>query len=282
MPVRALAPWFGAGRTIAPLVAEELAGCKWVGVPFAGGMSEVAAIDARSIAVNDLHRHVINLARVVADGAMRRELLKRLTRVPFHPEILSESQGWCRDNAPACMDHGDPLAAYHYFVCCWMGRSHKAGCRDEFSGSLSTRWNANGGDSNTRYRSAVRGLVEWGRIMRRCSFTSMDAFEFLQNCPDTRETGIYIDAPWPDDGAKYRHGFTEADHRRLAACLAEFSRARVVIRFGDHPLIRELYPDGVRWTWIPVEGRTQTNQAKPEVLIVNGPSRAGGGMFDGR
>jgi hypothetical protein len=38
---------------IAPLVGRELAGCKWVGVPFAGGMSEIAEIDARSIAVNE-------------------------------------------------------------------------------------------------------------------------------------------------------------------------------------------------------------------------------------
>jgi site-specific DNA-adenine methylase len=286
MPVRALCPWFGAGRLIAPLVAQELAGCKFVAVPFCGGMSEIAEIDARSIAVNDLHRHVINLARVVADDAMRRELIKRLARVPFHPEILFESQTWCKDNAPECMDHGDPIAAYHYFVCSWMGRSHKAGCRDEFNGGLSTRWNANGGDSNTRYRSAVRGLVEWGRIMRRCSFNCIDAFGFLQSCPDTPETGIYVDAPWPDDGAKYRHGFSEAEQRRLAATLAEFKRARVVVRFGDHPLIRELYPEPdatrVGWTWIPVEGRTQTNQTKREVLIVSGPSRAGGGLFDGR
>ena len=278
MPVRALAPWFGAGRTIAPLVAAELAGCKWVGVPFAGGMSEVAAIDARSIAVNDLHRHVINLARVVADDAMRRELIKRLTRVPFHPEILSESQGWCKDNAPACMDHGDPLAAYHYFICCWMGRSHKAGCRDEFGGSLSTRWNANGGDSNTRYRSAVRGLVEWGRIMRRCSFTCLDAFEFLDNCKDDRETGIYADPPWHLDGAKYKHILTDSQHEQLADKLLSFKKTRVVVRLGVDDFVRRLYPED-RWTWLPVEGRTQTNEAKDECLLLNSQIRKSGGIL---
>lgn len=155
--------------------------------------------------------------------------------------------------------------------------------------------------------------------MRRCEFVRMDAFEFLEKCKDTRETGIYVDAPWPDDGDRYKHKFSEGDQRRLAAKLARFERARVVIRFGDHPLIRELYPEhyerldcgrgdglvceptvceiqqgiipsagrscgprrplGNGWTWIPVKGRTQTNEAKREVLIVNGPSRAGGGMF---
>lgn len=48
LTTRAIAPWFGAGRTIAPLVGQELRGCKWVGVPFAGGMSEIAEISARA------------------------------------------------------------------------------------------------------------------------------------------------------------------------------------------------------------------------------------------
>ena len=43
---RAVAPWFGANRLLAEHVGEELAGNRWVGVPFAGGMSELATIDA--------------------------------------------------------------------------------------------------------------------------------------------------------------------------------------------------------------------------------------------
>jgi site-specific DNA-adenine methylase len=284
MPVRALAPWFGSGRLIAPLVGRELAGCKWIGVPFAGGMSEIAEIDARSIAVNDLHRHVINLAMVVADREARREMMRRLIGYPFHPEVLRTAQDYCRRTEPIVWQGLDiPLATY-YFVCCWMGRSASGGCPREFNGGISTRWNANGGDSNTRYRSALRGLAEWGRIMRRCSFTCLDAFEFLAKCQDTPETGIYVDAPWPDDGEKYEHKFTEDDQRRLAERLHKFVNARVVVRFGDHPLIRKLYPNaiahpGEQWYWLPVNGRTQTNKTKREVLILNGPSRDTQGKF---
>ena len=283
LPVRALAPWFGAGRLIADAVGRELEGCSWVAIPFAGGMSEVAAIGARSIAVNDKHRHIINLARVVADDGLRAWLVRRLKRIAFHPDELKWAQHYCLESflARESLDMEDTPhvdSAVAYFITCWMGRSHKSGSVDEFNGGISTRWNANGGDSNVRYRSALRGLVEWGRIMRRCSFTCLDAFEFLAKCPDTADTGIYVDAPWPDDGVKYKHKFSEADHDRLMGELSRFTRARVAIRFGDHPLIRKLYDDRV-WTWIPADGRTQTNETKREVLIINGPSLADGRLF---
>jgi hypothetical protein len=61
--------------------------------------------------------------------------------------------------------------------------------------------------------------------------------------------------------------------------------ARVVCRFYDHPLVRELYPEQ-RWTWRHLAGgRKQTNGDAPEVLLLNGPSRVavapatGGGLF---
>jgi hypothetical protein len=41
-----------------------------------------------------------------------------------------------------------------------------------------------------------------------------------------------------------------------------------VCRFYDVPLVRELYPAD-RWEWRHLEGRKQTNEAAPEVLLVN-------------
>lgn len=76
--VTALAPWFGSNRTLAPQVGELLNGCRWVGVPFAGSMTELIYIDAPTLVVSDLHRHVINLATVAADEGANRELRRRL------------------------------------------------------------------------------------------------------------------------------------------------------------------------------------------------------------
>lgn len=61
--VTSIASWFGSNRMLAPIVGQELAGVPWVGIPFAGGMSELVHITARTLQVNDLHEHVINLVR---------------------------------------------------------------------------------------------------------------------------------------------------------------------------------------------------------------------------
>lgn len=268
MKVTAVAPWFGSNRILAACVGEELKGCRWVGVPLAGGMCELAHISAPTIVVSDLHRHVINLARVIAD---RGELLaNQLTALPFHPDVLRDAQERCRE-----WERDEHLgfeinvgAAKSYFVACWMGRSHKSGIGDEFNGGVSVRWNGNGGDSNKRYRSAVESLEAWQEIMRRCNFVVMDCFEFLDRCEDAPRHGIYCDPPFPGPGDRYKHQFSESDHRKLAERLAAFKNTKVVCRFYDHPLIREIYPES-KWAWRMLEGRKQSNDKATEVLLRN-------------
>lgn len=88
--------------------------------------------------------------------------------------------------------------------------------------------------------------------------------------------GIYSDPPWPDAGEEYLWRFTEQDHRDLAAILNRFERIRIVVRYGDHPLIRELYTPEDGWSWIECETRNQGNNAVKEALIVKrcgGPER---------
>lgn len=256
---------------LAEYVGKELRGCSWVGIPFAGGMSELPHIKASSIVVSDLHRHVINLARVIQNH--RDVLAEQLALEPFHPDTLAHAQEICRNrlhdqNAPP-----DIVAARAYFICCWMGRSAKAGTDDEFSGKLPVRWSASGGDSNTRFRSAVASLHGWGEIMQRCNFVVQDAFDFLANVKDIAGNGLYCDPPFPGPGDAYSYRLDNAGQRKLASKLAEFKQCRIVCRFYDHPLVRELYP-GPHWTWNRLTGRKQSNDAAPEVLILNGPSRA--------
>ena len=276
----AVAPWYGSNRILAAAVGEELAGARWVGIPFAGGMSELVHITAPTILVNDLHRHVINLARVMADGNYGPTLIRRLRRLPFHPDTLRMAQLWCRRDRDVSRLMYGPVGDEHltaaeaYFTASWMGRSGKAGIDDEFNGRLSTRWNANGGDSNTRYRSAVSSIQAWRRILQRCSFSVLDAFEFLDRCEDSAGHAIYCDPPFPGPGDRYLHCFSEENHRQLAVWLAKLRNTRVVCRFYDHPLIREIYPEGEQWTWRRLVGRKQSNAEASELLILNGPSHA--------
>jgi len=264
-------------------VGKELAGCKWVGVPFAGGMTELLYIKAPTILVSDLHLHVIHLARVIKDPVLGPKLYRRLRRVPFHPWSLEVAQRFCATYDPPIgaewfqRDEDARLNyAESYFVCVWMGRSARAGMSSEFTGGPCIRWTGNGGSSATRFRSAVSGLRAWRKCIARCDFVSLDVFDFLERVNDAEGNGLYLDPPFPGPGDRYKHncGKTEAEqrawHTRLRDALVAFVNVRIVLRFYDHPLVRELYPEGDRWHWRRLKGRDQANNGeKPEVLITN-------------
>lgn len=279
--ISALAGWFGSNRMMAPHVGEALAGCSWAGVVFAGGMSEVPEITARTIVCNDLHRHIINLGRVTASDTLRPQLIRSLRRKVFHPEELAAAQRYCWDNEPS--GSPDLVAAENYFVSCWMGRASKAGlipC-DEFTGRPSIRWKADGGDSAVRYFSALRMLGTFAKTLRRCTFETMDAFDFLARCEDLDGHGVYADPPFPEAGRRYKHnaGQTPAEerawHTRLRDALLRFRHTRIVVRFYDHPLIRELYSKS-DWIWREFVGRKQSNEYAPEILLLrNLPDQPG-------
>ena len=267
MKTTALAPWLGGCRMIAKETGKALDGCEWVGIPFAGGMSEVPHIKARGLLVNDLHRDIINLANAVCIPEFRGWIKEQADAMIFHPDCLKTAQDACK-SAPPPRNSTDALRALNYFVAVWMGRSGKAGTDDEFDGNLAMRFTASGGGSNTRYRSAIESLEAWGQTLKRCEFSCLDWRVFMTKCQDKPKHGLYVDAPWPKDGGNYLHKFTETDQQELAVALGKFDQCRVVVRYGDHPLIRELYPESA-WTWHMMTSRTQGNNAKAEALIVN-------------
>jgi DNA adenine methylase len=283
-----LANWYGSDRLVVDLVGALLAGCEWVGIPFAGGMGVVARLDARTIAVNDLHRHVINLGRVAGSRTLGPQLYRRLKRLPLHPDTLLVAQDQCRlrethgDDPDTLFASGQPDPRFEperadlqwavdFAVCSWMGHGGRAGTGGEFDGGLSYRFTAGGGGSGVRYVSFVRSLLEWRRILRegRVEFNTLHWVRFLAKCRDEVGHGYYVDAPWPEAGDDYKHPFTFDDQRTLAMRLGGLRKSRVVVRFGDHPLIRELYPEGPFWTWIRQQGRNQANKPVDEVLILN-------------
>lgn len=283
MKIKALAGWYGGNRVLAERAGAELGKLAWCGVPFCGGCPELPHIDCRSGIANDLHRHIINLARVVAEPSMFAALGARLEGMLFHPDELAAAQARCRDREAAgsvglfgggaAASNGPDLAwAIDYVVCCWMGPGSNAGKAVEFTRHLSSRFTSSGGGSARRFTSAVESLPAWHHALRGTwEFTTVDAFAFIERVRDEKGHGLYIDAPWPDAGNEYRHPLDDARQERLARKLADFNTARVVVRFGDHPLIRELYPES-RWRWVRQSSRDQSNGDVSEVLIVNGPS----------
>jgi len=280
MKITALAPFFGSNRMLASRVGELLSGSSWVGVPFCGGMCELPYIEARTIVANDLHAEVTDLGRVVADPELGPALYRHVRRLVFSRGTLKIAQERCitrRQNSAEDGFFWTPQArlawAGDYFVTLWMAQSRLAGTDKEFEAPFSVRFTAGGGDSVVRFQSAAKALLEWRRVFRRVTFENRDAFEFLDDCYDRPGFSLYCDPPWPEDGDRYTHRFTDAHQRRLAAKLVSFQEARVVVRYGDHPLIHELY-DKKHWTWLEGTSRTQANSKKAEWLLVrNGPAQ---------
>jgi DNA adenine methylase len=99
--------------------------------------------------------------------------------------------------------------------------------------------------------------------MRRCNFVRMHVQKFLGYVGN----GVYCDAPFPGAGDGYKFTFDEQDQRQLARKLATFRRCACVVRFYDHPLIRELYHEPL-WTWNRFEGRKQTNEVAGEEVLL--------------
>jgi DNA adenine methylase len=279
MKLTAVAPWFGSNRMLAARVGEIMGSLKWIGVPFAGGMSELFHLRARTVVANDLHRHIINLARVIADPQLGPALYRRLRRMVLHPDELSDAQFRCeiKEGMETRGFEPDLEWATDYFVCAWMSRSHSAGSSDEFSSGMSLRWNANGGDSATRYFNAARSIPAWRRALSHCSFTCIDAIDFIGKCRDEPGNGIYCDPPFPGPGDRYKHRVDENFQRRLCDVVGRFSQCRVVMRFYDHALIREIYREP-KWCWNHLRGRTQANKEAPEVILTNWDSAMLPGM----
>jgi DNA adenine methylase len=275
--VTALSPWFGSNRMLAKKAAEMMGQRKWIGVPFAGGMAELREMHAPTMLVSDIHRHVINLAAVVKD---HREILEREIRpLLFHPDNLLAAQQRCKAREarpefyhPGTLGMQEAIQwAADFFVCCWQARSSTAGTKREFDAGLATRWEGGGGDSAKRYQSAIDGLTIWERLFKVCTFVCLDIFDFLPQAHkrDRPEHGIYLDPTFPDTGDGYKYVLTAAQHERMAIELRAFERTRIVLRFYDHPLVRDLYREDHGWTWNRIEGgRDQANNSDtPELLL---------------
>jgi DNA adenine methylase len=284
MTTKALAGWYGSARLVADHIGLALDGCAHVTIPFAGGMCEVARIKARSIVVSDLHCHIVNLAMTVADPVLGPKLYRAARRMPLHETILAAAQKRCktretRGSTGASLFGDANIAtpempnldwALDYWICSWMGRGGQAGQPNEFDGGMSHRMDAGGGDSAKRFASATMSLMAWRRAFYpRCSFLCCDAFDLLPTVKDEPECGVYSDSPWAGKpGEIYKHAFDELKHRKLAGELSRFKHARVVIRYGVHPLVEELYPRDC-WEWTIRAGRDRANQAKAEALIIS-------------
>lgn len=306
MKIRAIAPWFGGKRTLAPRIALELGKHTQFFEPFCGSMAVLFAKEpSQKETVNDLHGDLINLARVIQDETAAPALYERLQRALFCEGLLEEARDVLDDSSSLSLiaSHLEPTAkpaidrAYWYFLASWMGRNGTAGtARTDYQ--IAVRWTKNGGSPTQRWRNAVESMPAWHIRLRNVVITRRDAFNILDRFEDVAATAIYVDPPYAaetrgkiDDGrgGRYLHEFSHTgtaggmfdeadDHARLAGMLRGYKRARIVVSYYDCPRIRELYAG---WTFVECtrpkhlhmqNGRGSRPSEAPEVLLINGPS----------
>lgn len=88
----ALAPWFGAKRTLAETIIEEIGPHRVYWEPFCGSMAVLMSKPTCKMeTVNDLHADLVNLALVVRDGVQGPRLYRSLRRTLFAEAIFREA-----------------------------------------------------------------------------------------------------------------------------------------------------------------------------------------------
>lgn len=257
MKTQSVLPWFGSENAVAKDIGELLDGCKHVTIPFCGGLGVLPFLKARAIVANDLHREAIRFYNVLKHPTAGPALRAACQRTLSHPGCLE---------AANALEHQDDITrAWSYWVRCWLGRKGAGGTADAGK-AASMRWNANGGGNATRIHAAAKDLDEWAELFHRAEFVCMDFRDVLAKVNDDSQCGIYADPPWVQTGERYEHSFTTDDHRELANGLCRFKHSTIVLRYGDDPFIRELYPDHY-WTITEAGSRNQANNAVSEIWI---------------
>lgn len=292
MKITRFVSWFGANAAHADKPAQILSECDWVFIPFAGSMCEIPHFKPRvQIMASDTHRELIILADAIKEPHTKMLLGERLSRKLFHPESLEKAQAVLREARAAETGDGQGLfanttqrtyaaieVAEAFFVIAWMGRSAVVGTNGDENVGLALRYDGGGGDPVKRYHAAVESLDAWHEQMRRCSFSTDDVFDVIARVRTKVSSasfnprkhgnviGFYCDPPWIDQGDGYLKKFSIADQERLARELGAMPHVHVCMRFGDHPKIRELYPDST-WQWEHVAGRDQHREKVREVFL---------------
>lgn len=287
MTIKALAPWFGGKRTLAPRIVAELGEHRAYWEPCCGSMAVLLAKpEAPMETVNDLHGDLINLARVIA-SPRHEELSERLYRTLMCDGIFDEVKAECAMEGPVAESIEEVAdehveRAWAYFVMSWQGRNGSAGTKLG-NVTVATRFTSNGGSGGFRFRSAADSIPAWHARLSRVLIKRMDLFEILDRVEDKAGSAIYLDPPYVKKGTAYIHDFSGIDHHRLAQACARFTRTRVVVSYYEHKALRNYWKG---WTFVPCpiskalvnQGMrdAEVNEKAPEILIINGPSFTAG------
>lgn len=262
MRTKSALSYFGSDSEVAASLAKKLDHCKHVTIPFVGGASILPHLKARAIVANDRHDDAINFYKYVSGNygeGYKNEMIDRCQHTLSHPSELTQASVY----TDSLFKIGTVDRAWAFWAQCWIGRKGKGGTK-QMGGMPSVRRTASGGTNASRISAAANDLHEWAKHFERCEWESVCFRELLPKVADHPQCGIYCDPPWVGTGRDYLHSFTEQDHRDLFALLDRFKQTAMVIRYGDDPLIRDLYRG---WKIEEAKSKAQTGSDCKEIWI---------------
>ncbi len=240
MKIKALAPWFGSKRNLAPIVVDLIGKHRVYWEPFCGSMSVLLAKPPCEMeTVNDLHGDLINLAKVIRDKDLAFKLYDKLSRTLYSEQLFRESkERWISGGETA----GEPdiNRAYDYFVASWMGLNGVSGTK-RTRYQFAVRWCIGGGQGARRWRSVIDSMPAWHKRLQNVVIIKRDAFKILHNIRDEDFAVVYCDPPYFNISTKYIYNFEDEEHTKLAELLSRFKKTRVLVSYYDHPKLEELY-----------------------------------------
>ena len=239
--IMGIAPWFGAKRDLAPKIVQLIGRHRVYWEPFCGSLAVLFAKEQAVMeTANDMHGHLINLARALKDEQTAIELYGRMSRLVFHEQLFEEARNCVVRDESRAPEIPDLDRAEAFLVCSWFGRNGVAGCKN-YNLNFSARYTANGGHAATRWEGVVASIPAWHRRLCRVTILQRDAFELLEKIKDAEGAVVYCDPPYVVKKAKYKHDFDDQDHDRLARALRRFQKTRVLVSYYDHPKVSKLY-----------------------------------------
>lgn len=277
MKIKAILPYFGGKRNLAPRIVELLGGHRVYWEPFCGSMSVLLAKPPCEMeTVNDLYGDLINLAKVIQNEKLGLKLYEKLYRTLYSEQFFDEAKArWI--SAPEINGQIDFDRAYDFFVASWMGLNGVSGT-ERYNYCFALRWCIGGGQGARRWQSVVESMPSWHKRLRNVVIIRRDAFEVIENIKDETGVAIYCDPPYIDKSDKYVHDFQGSDHRRLAGSLQRFKKSLVIVSYYDCEQVRQLYEGweiiNITKSYASLRNAARGKKKKPrkeqmEVLIVN-------------
>lgn len=269
--IKAILPYFGGKRTLAPVIVQELGPHAAYFEPFCGSMAVLFAKPRSSQeTVNDLYGDVVNLARQVQSDRGP-DLWERSQRTLMCKPTFEDSCAEMEKPFEPTFDR-----AFHFIVACWQGLNGLTGAA-RAQPVFNLRYAPTGGSAAARWNSVVSSIPQWWERLQNVTILQQCGIDLCEKIADSDDVTVYCDPPYFEKKPGYFFDFVGDDHQRLAAALRRFRKTRVVLSYYAHAEVDQLYPDWKRIDCtmrknIAVVGSkagADGNAKAPELLLVN-------------